>query len=445
MTASALPARGAPTAAPRRNLLIGLGLLLAMYLNALLPTGLSWDYDTPSDMLEGSLALKLQWSPLFLIAVLMVWRSGWASWRHHLRLNPFLWLILLLAAASMAWSPLPGVTLKKVVQLVGLYALCITITSVARPTPLQWVRLALLCFLGIMAASVVMVIVNPALGTESVAGLTGSWRGVLDQKNSLGMVAALALMFGVIHRCSTPTPVWQQLAAGSLILLCLVMARSSTAMTVAALGSASYLLLRRDHLRSPLWLQRLLVVALVLVLLILQGFFIVHSRMPAWVELIEPVANLFGKNADLTGRSDIWAYMWPVIGEHWVLGSGYGAFWLGPGSPSQVILDEFYWTPYQAHNGYIDVLNELGAVGLLTLLVAIGLQIRNMLRLGRTDRNTAAVHSALLIIVLFANITESSLFRGLNFMHIFHLMSCFLVNQQCWLADQAAAQTRGRP
>ena len=212
-------------------------------------------------------------------------------------------------------------------------------------------------------------------------------------------------------------------------------------MGVAAMGTLVYLLLRKDHIESPLWLQRILLVVLTLALVAFQLFYVQHSRLPSWGEIISPVAGIFGKGADLTGRTDIWDYMWPVIERHWLQGIGYGAFWLGPGSPSQVILDEFYWVPYQAHNGYIDVLNELGVVGLLLLSGVLLMHIRNLWQLVAIDRESMALHAALLVIVLFTNITESSLYRGLSFLHVLFLLSCFKVNHQVWLRERDT-QTR---
>lgn len=410
----------------------GMAVLVVVYLFTLLPSGLSWDYQRTPDMIEGSWAVRLQWMPLFLAGGFMAWRFGWRNWVYHLRMNPLLWVMLAYCALSMAWSALPTVTLKRVVQLSGLMAIAIAIVDTSRPTTLQWVRVTLFTMLGLLAASVVVAIGLPDIGQETIAELAGSWRGVLDQKNGLGMVAAMAALFGLIHHRMQPFRAMPLLLGLGLILLCLIMARSSTSITVAAVGAAIYLLLRRDHVQSPLWLQRTVVVVLALGLVAYQVFFTIHSRPPLWSEIISPVAGIFGKSADLTGRTDIWDYMWPVIEQHWLQGIGYGAFWLGPGSPSQVILDQFYWVPYQSHNGYIDVINELGVIGLLLFVGLLALHLRNLWRLMYIDRESMALHAALLVIVLFTNVTESSIYRGVVFLHVVFLLSCFKVNHQVW-------------
>src|SRR5690606_36617520 len=122
------------------------------------------------------------------------------------------------------------------------------------------------------------------------------------------------------------------------------------------------------------------------VLLGLHFFHVVMGRLPEWNEVAGPVAGLFGKSADLTGRTDIWDLVLLEAGKHPWAGIGYGAFWLGMESPSQYIIDALYWIPLQAHNGYLDVYNELGVIGIAILSGFLIVHTVNLVRLLRVDR-----------------------------------------------------------
>jgi O-antigen ligase len=172
-----------------------------------------------------------------------------------------------------------------------------------------------------------------------------------------------------------------------------------------------------------MWLQRLLVMAALALLLSTHLFFIFEGRLPEPSELLGPFASLFGKSADLTGRADIWAPLLIEFDKHWLLGIGYGAFWLGPGSPSQPVLDTLQWIPLQAHNGYLDVLNELGVIGGIFFLGFLAMDAHRLSQLVRVDRNAAAFFSAILGTLLISNISESSLFRGVSFNFLLLILS----------------------
>ncbi len=80
-----------------------------------------------------------------------------------------------------------------------------------------------------------------------------------------------------------------------------------------------------------------------------------------------------------TGRTDVWTVGWRMVEDHPVRGIGNGNFantsvhyLLQPGS---IVRDDFIVdTPKVAHNSYLEVLAELGVVGLV--LFAIVLRVR---------------------------------------------------------------------
>ena len=67
----------------------------------------------------------------------------------------------------------------------------------------------------------------------------------------------------------------------------------------------------------------------------------------------------------ITGRTQLWFYLWEKISEHPILGYGYGAFWGVLGGPSETIWAKVTWKPPHGHNGLLDLCAELGLVGVV--------------------------------------------------------------------------------
>jgi O-antigen ligase len=86
-----------------------------------------------------------------------------------------------------------------------------------------------------------------------------------------------------------------------------------------------------------------------------------------------------------SGRTDIWRVGWRMVEDRPIVGVGAGNFefttiryLVQPGTIEQ---DEFIVdTPKVAHNVYLQVLAELGIVGLTLMLVIIGVSMRAVLK-----------------------------------------------------------------
>lgn len=52
-----------------------------------------------------------------------------------------------------------------------------------------------------------------------------------------------------------------------------------------------------------------------------------------------------------------------TAGAHTLFGSGFNSFWISNNENAQHLIQKLGWDPGQAHNGYLDILNELGIIG----------------------------------------------------------------------------------
>lgn len=404
------------------------GLFAVALVFSALPSGLNWESALTEEMMEGSWIVRLQWTSLFAIAWLMLKDISFNALIQHAKDNWPLLVMLGFCTLSMVWSEFPGIVIKRFVQFLGVLSILVLVAHYHERfldrlmVSTVWIGLVL-CGLSIVFALAV-----PRIGIETAVGIEGTWKGILGQKNQLGLFAALSIYFTVF--CWVRRTVSTGFAAVVLVvcLVCVLMSRSSTSATLTVLSLTVFLVLHRELIRSYAAIVRVLLVMGLLLGVTYIGFFFVQARFPETADLLAPFAALFGKSPDMTGRGDIWQIMWRTIESHPVLGVGYSSFWLGPGGPSQFISDELMWPVPSAHNGYLEVINELGWVG---FGLFVGLLVHHFARLVvlfRHEREIAAFHMGLLAIFLVSNFSESTALRVLAYLQFVLLFSMIMVS-----------------
>lgn len=401
-------------------------MLLMITAFALLPSGFNWqEYTEGGNQVEGSWEVKLQWGSVFAIAVFIALRHSTLAIAYLKAANPFVIAMVVYCTIGILWSPMASITFKKVIQFAGIVMAAVAFQFTGRDLS-HLLKTILAVLVGIEVISAIAAVFFPTLGIDAYFGT--AWRGIASGKNDFGYIGSLSVIFWVVLANLQKMKATTVLAGVGLGVLCVIKANSSTSIATTLLGLTVFFVLRRQHIGSPLWSQRILLAVSAAALIGLQYFFIHESRLPAWGEVIGPFAGLFGKSADLTGRTDIWIYVAIEIQKHLLLGVGYGAFWLGPGSASQAIIDQLPWIPYQSHNGYLDILNELGVIGMALFLGMLIIHVWQLFKLVPINRQETAFHGTLLVIICFSNFSESTLFRGVNYPHILLMFSSISVS-----------------
>jgi exopolysaccharide production protein ExoQ len=127
---------------------------------------------------------------------------------------------------------------------------------------------------------------------------------------------------------------------------------------------------------------------------------------------------LFG-DATLTGRDQIWSYAMYRLEDNPLFGVGFGALWqAGTDSEAYLMNSGAHWIAIQAHNGYVDVLAQLGYIGLLLLVIYLVVALKYLCAYSSDELETHKIASlanySLYVFwgsVLY-NITDSSFFRS---------------------------------
>lgn len=315
-------------------------------------------------------------------------------------------LLLLWTVASASWSVNPEVTLRRAVALFGTVGMGLYLGLRFDLRRL----LVLLCWAGLAALglSLLLAVAAPSLGLD----FEGRLRGVTAHKNGIAGFAAIVFLAGCgllasgsLKRSTRMLAV----AAMGLATGCMALAHSTSVIPVLGLALATLAFGRTVRRASGVFLAFLPLLASLA--LLAAGFMAANSGA---------VAELLGKDANLSGRTLVWAFSAKMILLRPVAGYGLGAFWVGENSPGAMFWSTSHIGVPHAHNGFIQLGLELGFVGLALFAAAIlafAVRLTWLVRHGRDP--LCAWPLAFLTFDLMANYSETWLWIGNELLTVF--------------------------
>ncbi|WP_434810415.1 O-antigen ligase family protein [Microbacterium sp. bgisy189] len=189
----------------------------------------------------------------------------------------------------------------------------------------------------------------------------GRIQGLFGNSNALAYVALLGIIVFSIRIASRAPRRTLLVLWTALSLYLFVRAGSATAFLAAGLAAVVLVtaLLMRRTTRPGERTRYYVAYALVAV-----------GGLTALWMLRDHVFSLLGRSSDLTGREAIWSAVWERIAQRPVLGWGFSTPWV-PSDPGfdRWIVDHGE-TVMQAHNMWLDVLFQLGVIGLVLMALA---------------------------------------------------------------------------
>ena len=338
-----------------------LGLLI-LYSQALIPMLLA----TPEN--PESPILRLIWFPIYLGVFVLGLLSIRQVLRHAVRL-PFIVLLIIVVMASVFWSIDAGITFRRgiAIAMTTVFGLVLA----ARYGWLNLLRLFGLCWLILAVGSFLMGAFVPSLGRMAEVHV-GAWQGLWWEKNTLGgFMSRATLLFAVL---AFGDRAWRRTWIFALVLsfLLVLLSTSKTALLGALVGFAvvaAGLIVRRGprFALSVFWLAGVAAAAVIAVVVVNPGL----------------VFELLGRDATLTGRTQIWSALGGMIAERPWLGYGYGTFWEAGSVPGEKVRTLLEWDAPTAHNGWLEVLLSVGYVGLVLFAASFfGFVIRALSQFG---------------------------------------------------------------
>ena len=299
-----------------------------------------------------------------------------------IRRNPPLVLFVVYVAISTLWSETPQISVNDVIYLITAVSAGVVMTLYLDA------RRAALVFgdagVAIMIASLAMVVLLPAYGLHqasegSQGGHYGDWRGVYTHKNILGPLMAI---FFTIYATQGAALFRRPAVAGAAALLALtlvVASHSASALVIIALCMSAYVVL--FVLRG---IPRIIVLMLLPICLV------------TLLELKETLLLELGRDADLSGRTDIWKAAFQIFWEQPLFGYGYGSATMG--GLTAYLVERF--KAQNTHNGYIDLLLSGGIIGSLLLYLSFATALYRAWRAWHVNSDAAVLIRVLVIFVL---------------------------------------------
>jgi O-antigen ligase len=146
-------------------------------------------------------------------------------------------------------------------------------------------------------------------------------------------------------------------------------------------------------------------------------FGVVLTAGALYVFITDPamVLKALGKDPSLTGRTDIWEALMREVSERPWTGFGYQAFWGRESVPAAFIRAETQWPVPSAHNGWIDLLIQLGWPGAITVGITVALAtIVTIFRIGGSGAREGYFAVGYLLVFLLLSLSESVLLSHAN-------------------------------
>ncbi|GMU95619.1 O-antigen ligase family protein [Ignavibacterium album] len=234
-----------------------------------------------------------------------------------------------------------------------------------------------------------------------------SWRGFHATKNNLGQYAGISIIFFSYLHLINKTKLEKIYNLFFLVLsfLLLIGSFSMTNIVLITLFIAFFIVINSKKIFEPLRLsQKFFFLMVVFFVLMFLSIILVNP------ELFSLFFEITGKDPTLTGRTEIWALVLSQSINDLITGVGFQSFWI-PEKLSKIILFQ-YWMPNQSHNGYVDMILEIGIVGLLLFIFLVYSIFKGM------NFRSSGLWISIIIFVLLLNFSESTLIRPHHFTNV---------------------------
>lgn len=329
------------------------------------------------------------------------------NWSAVIREN--IWAVLLVGymLVTIIWSDIPFISFKRWVR--ELTALIMAFVVLSESAPRQAIESLLRRTVYVLIPfSVLLIKYYQDIGV-AYSPWTGEveWIGVTVQKNGLGrlcLISAFFLIWTLIGRWQKTDVALGKYQTGAEVILLimtlwLLKGPSMWAASVTAICSLSLGLLTLCVL---LWMRRhriqLAANVWVATIACIIGFGIITPFVGG--STVKAFTSTVGRNATLTGRTDIWAGLLPDVTREPFLGHGFGSFWTAMRIREHNI--------GEAHNGYLEVCLGLGFAGLALTAIFLLSSTRKAATLLSRDYDWAALCICFLVMAAIHNISESS-------------------------------------
>lgn len=331
------------------------------------------------------------------------------DWFDALKENVPLMVLITFMLVSVLWSSIPKSSFFRWIREIQAVIMAFAVLSEHSPRRAIESILRRATYI-LIPFSIPLIKYFPDFGIE-YGRWTGvrMWIGVSTQKNGLGLLCLIGIFFltwSMIRRWREKTAgVWKYEVHAEIFVLLLALwllrgpsgsffysATSFISLVIGLLFLWGFILAEKYGKRIPA--SFLMIIVVVILLVGVTALFKGGSN-------ISFIASGAGRDATLTGRTEVWASLTPVVLKRPFLGGGFGGFWTQK-------TKELYRIS-GAHSGYLDVLLGLGFIGLFLLSIFLLSSCQKACRIMSTDFYWGVLSICFIMMAAVHNITESSI------------------------------------
>lgn len=325
-----------------------------------------------------------------------------------LRSHRLLTLMVALSTFSVLWSQDRKSTLIESLALWLTYFVALGFSQLPEER-----QVCILEWTGAVAiiSTVIMVMYFPQFGINHRQN-AAEWQGIFSGKNVCAMEILFLIMPTLFRFGSGHKWIRSLYVISALAVIANTGSRTGWLLTAVLFGWAGFLRSSRklDHIGR--------------ILLYACGTLSV-SVLVAFAWLYQNILfALIGKDESLTGRTGIWNALWLSIVKAPFLGYGYRAFWEGMKGESANVMVQIGWVMGYAHNGFLGLWVELGAVGLTIFVLSLIMAIRNGLFCIFRDRSTSTYwYVTIILFTILYNIDEATIMYRFQLIWLLYIVA----------------------
>lgn len=408
----------------------GFGVIaLLIYSNGIVVLVTSGGQQEYEDVAYDNSLIRIAYFTIYLVTTLLL-LLRWQKTLQTLRQDYWIFSLVLVAAISFIWSFEKLNTLKDILTITGSSLFGLYFAS--RYTLKQQLELMGWTYAITIVLSFIFAVAIPKLGIMGAAH-QGKWRGIFSHKNGLGQAMVysfLTFMFLVYQDKKHKLLMWLGMSLSIILLLLSASTSSMFNLFILVIVFFTLYIVRLPYL---------LMIPVIALIITVGEFSYLWS-----IDNSSAIFNSVGKDATLTGRTDLWQLTTDMIWKQPWIGYGFGGFWQGlNGAESGYILRAVTWSPSHPHNGFLQLLLDLGILGFVIFSIGFSIAAIRALNLVRATTAVAAlwpiVHMAQLLIT---STTETQLFASNNVGWILYVAVVFSLKPSDLERSRSAAIDR---
>jgi exopolysaccharide production protein ExoQ len=305
-------------------------------------------------------------------------------------------LLLGLIIFSVLWSADMGSSLTYLRGLIRIYLLAIYLAM--RYTIREQMRLIAIALGTSTVLSIVLSSIPSFGGIHKAPELAGMWSGIFGHKNELGYMMAWSA--GVFSHLALSINRFRWLMWTIFgIAVCLIILSQSTTSLMILITMILLLPFYRIIQKTNYKLQVIMISFALMLLISISMLFLGN---------VESVVGASGKDLTLNGRTDLWEFIFAKIFERPWFGYGFYGFWDSGVAAS--LRREHPWAS-NAHNGFLEMILELGVVGFALfaggLIRFVMMALNRIVSVARKPEDYWCMQ--MLVIVIIINFSEARL------------------------------------